>query len=327
MSQLAQHALELLQAPLPQEDIIFSDLYRDTSLLEDIHCITDRTRPISTELVMNILVKYFHAYVHSGSYRRILSLKDITMVFDQFAHRRRGCKSLLEQRRLRQWLVQHSFALCMLADLPKTASIFAAIAGMHFPDSIDRQQYTGLDIGTGSGILLLAAFVQAKRNNFRKVNLVGIERDPYVQKRTARMCCTLEIGEIILGDAKTTDVYAPLRQKPVTFVANETIPGIRQELWCEDFVMINETMFRTLGPLLEETFFFPEGLLVMDRDRGVYTMLNKMNQYHQAPNLDLAAMSAQALLIDDRVVPLNKVGDEYLNSIPNKSRPLLTQRW
>lgn len=327
MSYLAQNALELLQAPLPQEDIILSDLYRNTTLLEDVQCITDISRPVSIDLVLNILVKYFHAYIHAGSHRRIIALKDITLLFDQFAHRRRGCKSLLGQKRLRQWLVQHSFALCMLADLPKTAKIFISIATADLPANLDRDEYVGLDIGTGSGILLLAAFVQARRNKFRNLRLVGIERDRHIQKRTARICTALGLGEVIHADAKNIGAYAPLTTKPITFIANETIPGMKQELWCEDFVTINRTLFSAIGPLLQDTLFFPEGLTVLDSTRGIYAMLNKMNRFHQADNLDLHAMSAQGLLMDGHIVPLNKVGDEYLAYFPEKNRHLLTQRW
>jgi hypothetical protein len=82
---------------------------------------------------------------------------------------------------LRQW----SFALRMLADLPKTAHILRSVALRRLSPKILEQPYVGLDIGTGSGILMLAAEVQARRNGFDKPEIWGLEYDRPVVERSS----------------------------------------------------------------------------------------------------------------------------------------------
>ena len=65
----------------------------------------------------------------------------------------------------------------MLADLPRTAHIFRSVANRALPPDLVPDPYLGFDCGTGSGILLTAAWLQAKRNGCADIRLVGVECD------------------------------------------------------------------------------------------------------------------------------------------------------
>jgi hypothetical protein len=55
------------------------------------------------------------------------------------------------------------------------------------PGSFQHRFY-GVDLGTGSGILLAGQEVLARRNGFRERILHGIEMDPRVASQTRAFC-------------------------------------------------------------------------------------------------------------------------------------------
>ena len=55
------------------------------------------------------------------------------------------------------------------------------------PESFEHRFY-GVDLGTGSGILLAGQEVLARRNGFRERILHGIEMDPQVASKTRVFC-------------------------------------------------------------------------------------------------------------------------------------------
>jgi len=53
-------------------------------------------------------------------------------------------------------------------------------------------EYCGIDVGTGSGILLLAQYIQARRNGFDAIHNFGIEFAKKAGERTKQVA--LECG-------------------------------------------------------------------------------------------------------------------------------------
>ncbi|EGJ49441.1 hypothetical protein [Desulfocurvibacter africanus] len=314
-------ALDLLRQPLPSRDILRPEIYRRTPLIRDIALLCDPNVDVSDATVLNLVVKYFHAYVHPGSHKHALDLGEITGLFELFArHRDEDAQADAElMARLRDW----SFALRMLVDVPKTAHIFRSIASTPLPwDS----EYRGLDIGTGSGILLLAEVVQAWRNGCKNIHAVGIEIDEKVGARTGQFFRDLGVGEVVLGNAKEREVYRIMPKTP-TFVSNETVAAMHERLGREDFTLINQTLLSVYGSGIMRAGFFPEALIIYAPCRKVSAILSRKNGFQIPRAYRGLSFYPRAVVIDGHIVPLNRLGDELVQHIPLASRRLLSRRW
>ncbi|WP_245577866.1 hypothetical protein [Maridesulfovibrio bastinii] len=317
-------SLRLLHRP-PMKDLLLKDgIFRRSSLDDDLEEAGDGSTPLSDALVLNILVKFFYAYIYPDSVQKELSLEDVTLLFDQFAHRRLGSEVLDEKVELRKILLSYGFALCMLGDIPRTAHIFSAIAGGRTePGDVFR----GLDIGSGTGILMLAMFVRAGRNGFKNISLAGIERNRAVCERTNEVLAGLAAGRVIVTDAKRPEAYGMLGGHKLDFVANETLPSMNKSLWKEDFVFICKTMFETIPGQLSETGFFPEGVVVGRSPQEEMHILSRENKFSYAGEYPLRLMKPYALIMDGVPVALDAVGIEQRQYIPDSWLSVLGRRW
>lgn len=317
-------ALELLRQPLPSRDILRPEIYRRTPLMRDVALLCDSKMDVNNASVLNLVVKYFHAYVYPGSHKHAVDLGEITSLFEIFArHREEDAKADAGlMAKLRTW----SFALRMLADVPKTAHIFRTIAATPAGPASMGEEFRALDIGTGSGILLLAEIVQAWRGGFRNIRAVGIEVDAQVGARTAEIFRDLGLGEVVLGNAREPAVYGIMPQAP-HFVCNETVAAMHERLGREDFTLINRTIFPLYGVGLMRAGFFPEALIVYAPCRKVSAILSRKNGFQLPRAYRGLSFYPRAVAIEGRIVPLNRLGEEFVQYIPLGSRRLLTRRW
>lgn len=160
------------------------------------------------------------------AHEQVLELEDISLLFDRFVHRRLGSDVLENCLELRKQLLSYGFALCMLADLPKSVHIFKAIA--EAKTRLDGEPFTGLDIGSGTGILMLAMDVQAKRNGFEGSSLVGIERNQIVAERTNEVLGNMGLGNVLVADAKkrTAMVFWKAENSTIFVTRPFPVPGV-----------------------------------------------------------------------------------------------------
>lgn len=88
---------------------------------------------------------------------------------------------------------------------------------------IDKQ-YIGIDAGTGSGITLLAQYIQARRHGIKreKIANIWIEIDPNVSVISNEFVRNLGIGSIFSVDSTEKDIYRELGR--FDFYTNENIP-------------------------------------------------------------------------------------------------------
>lgn len=319
-------SLRLMQRP-PMPDLVLPDnLYRKSSLLADLEEAGNPDVKLDGPLLMNILVKFFHAYVYPGSHEKELGLQEISLLFDQFVHRRLGSDVLENCLSLRKDLLAYGFALCMLADLPKSAHIFKAIA--ESKPSFGGDVFTGLDIGSGTGILMLAMSVQARRNGFSGVSLVGLERNQIVADRTNDVLGRMGLGNVIVADAKKTESYGFLGSKKLHYVSNETLPSVGRSLWKEDFIFICKTLFDGLSVQTAGTSFFPESVLVGRSPSEMLTVLDKSNCFQlEGEEYPLRLMKPYAIGLSGTMTPLESVGSGYEEYIPESWGAVLTRRW
>ncbi|CCO22883.1 hypothetical protein [Maridesulfovibrio hydrothermalis] len=319
-------SLRLLQRPAMSETVISDEIYRKTSLSRDLEEAGNPEVKIDGPLLMNILVKFFHAYVYPGSHEEELRLQDVSLLFDQFVHRRLGSDVLENCASLRKDLLAYGFALCMLADLSKSAHIFKVIAESR--TRFGGEIFTGLDIGSGTGILMLAMSVQAKRNGFSGVSLVGIERNQIVADRTNDVLGRMGLGNVLVADAKKADSYGFLENKKLHYITNETLPGVNRSLWKEDFIFICKTLFEMPSSRTSGTSYFPEAVLVGRSPTEMLTILNSANGFQlESEEYPLRLMKPYAISLSGTMTPLESVGSSYEKFISGAWSAVLTRRW
>ncbi|GKT29126.1 hypothetical protein ADUPG1_001052, partial [Aduncisulcus paluster] len=185
---------------------------------------------------------------------------------------------------LRKRLLSYGFALCMLADLPKSVHIFKAIA--ESKTQLDGEPFTGLDIGSGTGVLMLAMDVQAKRNGFEGSSLVGIERNQIVAERTNEV-----LGSMGLGN---------------------TLPGAGRSLWKEDFIFISKTLFDGLQEHTADAGCFPEAVLVGRSPEEMLTVLDSTTGFQlRDEKYPLRLMKPYGISLSGEMTGLEDVGQAY----------------
>lgn len=325
-SLVAENCLKLLSRPLIDTPLLQPGVLASTSLLQDLEHAQSPQSLVSEKEILNILVKYFHAYIHEGSEHNVLDLKDITLCFDQFVHRRKGSVSLWGRKDLRLKLLKMSFALAMLADLPKTAHLFYHLSNEQLnPDELGPD-FLGLDIGSGTGILILAQWIAAKKNGFKDIRIYGLERNEHVCTTSDALISRLGVGNMFSGDAKQESCYHFLGNSPVTYISNETIPGAGVRLWKEDFLAINSALFASLGPCLEKTRFFPSQIIARDKSgRKVY--LSAKNRFQGNNERFLHLMYPYAIVMGNQTHELTAIGQDYTSYFPSEWVQKLHYRW
>ncbi|WP_054649014.1 hypothetical protein [Salidesulfovibrio brasiliensis] len=233
--------------------------FRKTSLLEDMYALCDPAVEPEGDLFLNMVLKYFHAYVHDGSHVERVAFGDIAILLEGFARH----QSLNEpgddaevMNRMRNW----SGALRCLADVPRAAYIAGKVASAKLPDDHrDRRPHLGMDIGAASGLLVLALWVQAHRNGFTYAIPCGFLTDPIAGERTTDLLRLLDAGTIIPADPARSGSYASIYGLKVDFVANETLALLQGNIDRRRCFARYEALFQAAGDKLDGTVFLPEG--------------------------------------------------------------------
>ncbi|WP_239057152.1 hypothetical protein [Desulfovibrio sp. JC010] len=309
-----------------EETVLAEKIYRRTSLVEDLAEAGNPAVELDGPLLMNLMVKFFHAYVYPGSHEKVLELKDVSLLFDRFVHRRLGSDVLENCLELRKQLLSYGFALCMLADLPKSVHIFKDIAEAR--PQLGGDHFTGLDIGTGTGILMLAMDVQARRNGFAGASLVGIERNQIVAERTNEVLGTMGLGNVLVADAKKVDSYGFLEGRKLHYICNETLPSAGRSLWKEDFIFISRTLCEGLTEHTAEAGFFPSSVLVGRSPEEMLTVLDSSTGFQlKNDEYPLRLMKPYGISLSGEMTVLADVGKDYEEFIPSSWRGVLTRRW
>lgn len=331
MAKAAQH---LLMRPLCTAPVLDSTTLFNTSLVEDIDFARTPGNDLSDALLANIAAKYFYAYIHPRHTARLVTVDELRLAFDQFANRRKGAVSLAGHNDLRRDLLRHGFALAMCADIPKTVAILRDICERTLPaPQPAHTPFTGLDIGAGTGILMLAQSICAARNGYTDWHIVGIERDTNILRRTQLLTTLLGCGSIHHADAKKTKTYttilAELPEPRLTFVSNETIPGKNRRLWKEDFIAINYTLYSAIGHALQHTAFFPQALIARSRKTTTHT-LHHANSFGHAldhAHYPLHLMTAHAIVANGQDTELDQLGLELAYLVHPEWHSRIATRW
>ena len=307
-----------------RETIIARELYRTGSLRTDFERLASPATPMADADILSFLLKYFHACLFPGSQDHAVALAEVSTLLGQFY-------DLWSESPAEKDLplpgAFSAFPLRMLTDLPRTAHIFRSVANRPLPPDMVQDPFLGLDLGTGSGIILAAAWFQAKRNGVSRTRLVGVELDPAIGERTGELFKSLGIGEVIVADAREPALYAGLSDGQLAFVGNENVPAPAARLSAEPFSQIHAALFSSLSRQLKKTVFFPEALVVRDRDAELDVVLSKNNRFQLPRHYRALRPRPRAIVLEGRLTKLWQVGKEFREHFPPSWLEAMPGRW
>lgn len=319
-------SLRLLERDPPPGPVIAPKDYAPGSLVSLIArlCRPD-VSPDGPGLV-SLCLKYFFAYVHPERAGEVVPLDEVTLLAGQFVRRRGGSRTLTDQDALRRLLLHHGFALQMLLDLPKTTHLLAAMITR--PVSVPPGRFVGLDLGAGTGILLLGQYLLARRNGYDAPQLLGIEHLPQVAARADALASRLGVGRVVAGDATRSAIYNELPQGPIACVTNETLPASGRRLYKEPFTAINAALFAALGPRLGEAVFLPEAVHAADREGRSWLRLAPENAFAGGePEKPLRLFFMRDVELGGVRLAATQVGEPYATLVSEPWRQALGRRW
>jgi hypothetical protein len=305
------------------ETVIPREIFRPGSLRADCERLSRPAEPMTDADVLSFLLKYFHASLYPGSEDHAVPLAEASDLLGRFYDlwMAGGAHDL-------PLAGDHSaYPLRMLADLPRTAHIFRSVANRALLPSQAPRPYLGLDCGTGSGILLTAAWFQAKRNSIENIRLFGVEYDSEVAERTRLLLASLGLGQIIVNDARDPAVYASLPEGAMAFVGNENVPSPASRLTAEPFSTIHAAVFSVMSKRLRQTIFFPEALVVRDTHVEIDVVLSKNNRFQPPRQYRSLRLRPWSIVIEGRLTRLRQVGKEFRNYLPEDWLRVMPGRW
>ena len=293
----------------PQTSIA-PDFYAPGSLASDVERLCDPAQDISDADLLNVAVKYFFSYVHDDAFDEPVPFGEITQLFERFArhHSMNEPSDDIEiMNRLRMW----SPVLRVLADAPRAAHVMRAVIGQSDAPVYGGGPFVGVDIGAGTGIMLLALQIQARRNGFSDIQTLGYQTDPVSGERTHDLVHCLGAGSVMLADPSREGAYGVVRGRIVNFVANEVVAGIQQSLTMANCFGKYRAFFRSVSEGLKSAAFFPAGLVAHSAEANASVILARENMFQPPAEYLEESFVPQGLILEGRVLPMHKLGREF----------------
>jgi len=289
---------------------IAPDFYTAESLADDIEQLCDPEQPVSDERFLNVAVKYFFSYVHDGAHGEPVPYAEIAGLYEQFS-RHQSMNEPSDDIEIMNSLRQWSSVLRVLADAPRAAHVMRAVIGQCDAPVYSGGPYVGVDIGAGTGVMLLAQQIQARRNGFTDIQTLGFQTDPVSGERTHDLVHSIGAGSVMLADPTREGAYGVLGGRNISYAANEVVAGIQQSLCEENFFKKYKAFFAAVGDRIQQTAFFPEGLIAHSGTVGASVILAKENSFQAPVEYMDAEFIPQGLIIEGKVLPMHKLGKDF----------------
>lgn len=289
---------------------IAPDFYVPNSLSSDIERLCDPAVCMTDERLLNVAVKYFFAYVHDGAHGEPVEYGEIAGLYELFSRHHslnEPSDDIETMNRLRQW----SSVLRALSDAPRAAHVMRAVIGQEDAPRAVVGPYVGVDLGAGTGIMLLAQQIQARRNGYADIQTLGFQNDPVSGERTHDLIHSLGAGSVMLADPTREGAYGVLRGRSISYVANEMVAGMQQSLCRDNFFKKYEAFFSAVCAGAEQAAYFPEGLIAHSSVEGASVILARENGFQAPPEYADAKFITQGLILEGKVVPMHKLGKDF----------------
>lgn len=284
--------------------------YAPGSLADDVVRLCDSARPVEDADLLNVAVKYFFSYVHDGAFDESVPYGEIAELYERFARHQsmnEPSDDIEIMNRLRMW----SPVLRVLADAPRAAHVMRAVIGQSDAPVYGGGPYVGVDIGAGTGIMLLALQIQAQRNGFVDVQTFGFQTDPVSGERTHDLVHSLGAGSVMLADPAREGAYGVVRGRMVDFVANEVVAGIQQSLTISNCFGKYRAFSQAVDDAVRNAAFFPAGLVAHSAGANASVILARENWFQPPEEYLGESFVPQGLILEGQVFPIHKLGRDF----------------
>ena len=288
---------------------IAPDFYTSDALVSDVEHLCDPDEPVSDTRLLNVAVKYFFAYVHEGAHLDPVPYGELAGLFERFSRHQSMNEpddDIEVMNRLRMW----SPVLRVLADAPRAAHVMRAVLS-RADDLSGCGPFMGVDLGAGTGIMLLALQILARRSGFTDIQTLGYQCDPLSGERTYDLVHALGAGAVMLVDPARAHAFTLVRGRKVDFVANEVLAGIQQSLDADNCFRKYQAFFDAVGDNPDHTVFFPEGLIAHSSATRASVILARENGFLPPAEYLGEKFIPQGLILEGKVLPMHRLGSDF----------------
>lgn len=278
------------------------------SLQEEFERLCDPGFPVSSEVLLNLVVKYFCAYVDDSLGTRPVDFAELAGVFEAFGRHQslnEPHDDIERMNRMRQW----SGVLRLLADAPRMAHVLRDVLGMRIRKQDER--FIGVDMGTASGLMVVAMAANARRNGFADPLVRGFMHDPVAGERTHDLLRLLGAGDVLAVLPADRRSYAWLQGRSPSMVVNERLVGMQQPLGERDFFAPYSTLATVMRDNAGDTVFYPEGVIAYCRDANMSMVISPDAGLQVSEEYIRAGLAMQGFLHGGQVVPVHRMGEEF----------------
>ncbi len=201
--------------------------------------------------IINLVSKYLFLYLNPDYIDKKIGLSDIQKV-----------KEKIKYNSNNSFIRKNFYQLSMLSDIGKTSIIIKDIINRKIKK--ESNHFIGVDLGTGTGILLLSSYINAKRNNFSDIENIGFDINKNLICRNEKFFNELKFGRFILQDTTKKNISEYFKKnKKINFIINENLPSMNNSLdtgrepFLENLINIRNNLSIDLN-----TGFFPHGFIV-----------------------------------------------------------------
>lgn len=292
--------------PVRPDPATFSPL----SLVSDIERLCDPQRSVSGEEVVNLIWKYFFSYVFDGAHDEEVSAEEIAELYSLFIRHDSlnepgdDIETMNRLRRLGQ-------GLCPFADLPRLCAAVRGVILHRCPEPFSGSAYLGLDLMAGSGLLLLAQHIQARRCGFENVQTWGLEPDEETASRTYDLIAALGVGGVVGLEPSDPRAYAVAGSQPAQFVANSMLAAPLKKVDPVRLFGCYQALFGKQSLMARNAGFYPEGVIAYCRSGNVSLVLSRETDFQAPDEYSCEPLIVHGLLFDGRVVPNHRVGADF----------------
>lgn len=330
-------------------NIIRPDIYEASSLQQTVQELCDTKIEVTDDKLINLVTKYFFAYFYPEAAEYVVALRAIEDLFEKcglyfailFAAMKLGREISRDslQNHTNIFIYDHEYGVAMLGDVAPTVAIVKDIISRKLEATLTGRHYNGLDLWSGTGILLLAQYIQARRNDYRSIHNIGIEQNAKSSQAGDTLISRLGAGHIMSGDSTDVQMYKLIGiQWPISHVSNETIPttwysmGNKSDPFYENLRALYAALYNYLTP---QTQFFPQKMSVNIRvgswdniqevmhsnERYLEQLFQMQTELENSKELQLSDkrhiyqhIYPLSIQLHDVLVPMHQVGNDILQT-------------
>lgn len=347
-------------------NIIRPDIYDNTTLKHTVETLSDKNIAITDDALINLVTKYFYAYFYPGAVDRKVPLKEIEELFQTssiyfaLSFAAKETKQSIDYDRLShegKIMFDNEYAVSMLGSFGATVAVVKDIVSRKLEATLTNNHYNGLDLWSGTGILLLAQYILARRNSYDTIKAIGIEINNRTSARSCNLVEKLWPGQIKIINEDTTrqQAYQLVRpmmtNDPIVFFSNENIPTTGDSMWTinDPFYENTQALYAVLSDrFIPQTQSFPQKMRIQIRTNGgnktheathsnkweldlLHEMQSDTISYDRWQKADgwniFQQVYPMSIQVGDILLPMDQVGDDIIQTGKINKSPMRNPRW